>query len=381
MRPTAAVVCGVLAILCLMLTVVAVWARATIFDSSTAASVARDAISDPEIQAALAADLADAVTANLQLPDSVVEQLPPALDRLKPVLRSAVNDLAQRAFGVVLAASARARSRRRARDPGARRGDEAPGRRRPGPRDQRRQRRGVDQLPAARVPRGLQELSDLGVPRLDNIPELTPDGDPSQQIAQLEEATGRDLPDDFGQLVVYRSDRLANAQESVSRRSELLVVAKRGFWLLIVLTIVFLAASILLARDRWVTVLRLGVGAVIGMVLARTAVHRLVDEAPDLAAKPAGRSLIEIVLGDVTPGLLRATGAVLLVGLVAVIVSLLMRGRRRQDLVLLVSVAVGVAVVVIAGLSIWSLLVAVVLAVAVIPIDRYLERRAAAAAA
>ena len=132
--------------------------------------------------------------------------------------------------------------------------------------------------------------------------------------------------------------------------------------MLIVLTIVFLAASILLARDRWVTVLRLGVGGVIGMVLARTAVHRLVDEAPDLAAKPAGRSLIEIVLGDATPGLLRATGAVLLVGLVAVIVSLLMRGRRRQDLVLLVSVAVGVAVVVIAGLSIWSLLVAVVLA-------------------
>ena len=102
-RPTAAVVCGVLAILCLMLTVVAVWARATIFDSSTvAASVACDAISDPEIQAALAADLADAVTANLQLPDSVLDQLPPALDRLKPVLRSAVNDLAQRAFEVVL---------------------------------------------------------------------------------------------------------------------------------------------------------------------------------------------------------------------------------------------------------------------------------------
>ena len=78
---------------------------------------------------------------------------------------------------------------------------------------------------------------------------------------------------------------------------------------------------------------------------------------------------------------MRATGAVLLVALVAVIVGLLMRGRRRQDLVLLVSVAVGVAVVVIAGLSIWSLLVAVVLAVAVIPIDRYLERRAAAPAA
>ena len=67
------------------------------------------------------------------------------------------------------------------------------------------------------VSRGLQELSDLGVPGLDKIPELTPDGDPSQQIAQLEEATGRDLPDDFGQLVVYRSDRLANAQDAVSQ--------------------------------------------------------------------------------------------------------------------------------------------------------------------
>ena len=376
-RPTAAVVCGVLAILCLMLTVVAVWARATIFDSSTAASIARDAISDPEIQAALAADLADAVTANLQLPDSVLDQLPPALDRLKPVLRSAVNDLAERAFEVVLArprvpdlvaglvTRAHDRAMQLLEGDGLAHGISVVN-----------GEVSINFLPL--VSRGLQELSDLGVPGLDKIPELTPDGDPSQQIAQLEEATGRNLPDDFGQLVVYRSDRLSNAQDAVSQAQQLLVVAKRGFWLLIVLTIVFLAASILLARDRWVTVLRLGVGAVIGMVLARTAVHRLVDEAPDLAAKPAGRSLIDIVLRDATPGLLRATGAVLLVGLVAVIVSLLMRGRRRQDLVLLVSVAVGVAVVVIAGLSIWSLLVAVVLAVAVIPIDRYLERRAAA---
>ncbi len=215
-------------------------------------------------------------------------------------------------------------------------------------------------------------LSDLGIPGLDNVPELSADGDPQQQIAQLEDATGRDLPDDFGQLVVYRSDRLANAQAAVSNAQELLVVARRAFWLLLIATVVFLAASILLARDRWVTVLRLGVGAAVGMVLARAAVHRLVDDAPDLAKRPAGRSLIEIVLGEVSPGLLRATGLVLLVALVLVAVSLLLRGRRRQDLVLVIAVAVGLAVVVIVGFSIWSLLIGLVLALAVIPIDRYL---------
>ena len=210
--------CGVLAILCLMLTVVAVWARATIFDSSTAASVARDAISDPEIQAALAADLADAVTANLQLPDSVLDQLPPALDRLKPVLRSAVNDLAERAFEAVLGrprvpdlvaglvTRAHDRAMQLLEGDGLAHGISVVN-----------GEVSINFLPL--VSRGLQELSDLGVPGLDKIPELTPDGDPSQQIAQLEEATGRDLPDDFGQLVVYRSDRLSNAQDAVSKRS------------------------------------------------------------------------------------------------------------------------------------------------------------------
>jgi hypothetical protein len=376
-RPTAAAVCGVLAVVLLMLSVVAVWARATIFDSATAASVARNAISDPEIQAALAADLADAVTENLRLPATVVDELPPALDRLRPVLRSAVDDLAERAFAAVLdrpriadlvagvVTRAHDRAMQLLQGDGLGHGISVVD-----------GEVSINLLPV--ISRGLAALSDLGVPGLSDIPELAADGDPADQIAQLEAATGRDLPDGFGQLGVYSSERLANAQESVSTAQQLLVVAKRAFWLLLVLTVALFAASILLARDRWVTVLRLGVGAAIGMVLARTAVHRLVADAPDLAARPAGRSLIEIVLADVTPGLLRAAGFVLLVAVAAAAAGLLLRGRRHQDVVLVVAAAVGLAVVVVAGLGIWSLLVGVVLALAVIPVDRYLQQRATA---
>ncbi len=53
------------------------------------------------------------------------------------------------------------------------------------------------------IGRGLTRLQELGLFDDLEIPDLSAEGDPDEQIADLEQATGRDLPDDFGQLVVY----------------------------------------------------------------------------------------------------------------------------------------------------------------------------------
>ena len=107
------------------------------------------------------------------------------------------------------------------------------------------------------------------------------------------------------------------------------------------------------------------------MVVLRTIIHRVVDEAPDLASRPAGASTIAIVLDALTAGLLRLC-AVLIVH---------RRGVRRAqhrappDPTSATSSSpppwsIGVLVVALLGISIVSLLLGIVAAIATVVISR-----------
>ena len=59
-------------------------------------------------------------------------------------------------------------------------------------------------------------------------PSSDTSADPADQIEQLEDAIGRDLPDDFGQIVVYESEQIAAAQAAVARAQQALVLFRRA---------------------------------------------------------------------------------------------------------------------------------------------------------
>jgi hypothetical protein len=63
---------------------------------------------------------------------------------------------------------------------------------------------------------GMRAAQDIGF--LDDVvvPELTADGDPAQQVADLEAALGADLPAGFGQLVVYRTGDVASETSTLA---------------------------------------------------------------------------------------------------------------------------------------------------------------------
>ena len=79
--------------------------------------------------------------------------------------------------------------------------------------------------------------------------------------------------------------RLADAKHRWRPPSSTFAFAKRAVWALVALTIVIGAASVLVARNRWRAALWLGLGGVVGMVITRMAVRRVVDEAPNVADK------------------------------------------------------------------------------------------------
>jgi hypothetical protein len=101
------------------------------------------------------------------------------------------------------------------------------------------------------------------------------------------------------------------------------------------------------------------------MVITRSAVRRVIDEAPDLAQRPGGRAAISSMVEGAAAGLSRLAAAVLIVAAVGAALSLAKLDWGRRYLVLVAAVVVGAAVVAAVGVSITTILLGVVLGVVV----------------
>ena len=222
------------------------------------------------------------------------------------------------------------------------------------------------------VNRGLGAVQDLGLLSDVTLPTMEAGGDPAQQEAQLEQALGRDLPDGFGQIVVYQSDSLANAQTNLQTAQRILGDLQAGR----------------VARGDPRRGARRGddprrLASLAGRARAR---HRdgRGDGRAALGGPPGGRhgarpdreaggkAAIRRSSAGAAESLLRLAGVVLLVGLAAATVAVLRRRQWRADLVLVVAVAVGVAIPALAGLSIWTALIGLVVGIAVPFVARWL---------
>ena len=104
------------------------------------------------------------------------------------------------------------------------------------------------------------------------------------------------------------------------------------------------------------------------MVLSRAAVHRVVEDAPGLVPGAAGRAAIADILSEATRGLLRLTGLLIIVAALVVGWALFQRRQIGSDLLYVGAVVLGLAVVVVLGLSIGSLLLGAALAVAAVAV-------------
>lgn len=359
-RSVLAAVVGVFSVVLLMLSTVAVWARSTVFDSQRVADIVGDSLGEPEVETALALYVTDRVFDAIDVDAAVANAIPGDIERFETLIaasaRPAVERALTRAFAEPTAQNVITelveRAHRRAMDVlesgGLTEIASVDG------------QASINLLPL--IVRGLERLQELGIREDVRLPELTADGDPQEQIAQLEAATGRDLPENFGQLVFFRSDRLADRASTLDAAQRIVALSKRAVWVMLALSIVGIAATVAMARDRWRAVLWLGLGAVVAMVIIRTFVHRVVDDAPDLAATPGGRSAISSILSGASTTLLRLAGVILIVGAAAAIAALIKRRWRRDDLVISGAMLSFAAVLVVLGFNLLSVIIGVVLA-------------------
>jgi ABC-type multidrug transport system fused ATPase/permease subunit len=149
----------------------------------------------------------------------------------------------------------------------------------------------------------------LGRPvSLPTVEELQASGGADQARALLEDRLGVELPNDFGEMVVFRSDQLAAGQDAVRLLDRFVV-------LLLIVTVVLIAASLVLSVARRRTLIQLGIGLLLATLIARLVVRAIQQRIVDRAAADSREALQE-VLGNVFEGLLDFTTFLIVAGIV-----------------------------------------------------------------
>lgn len=126
------------------------------------------------------------------------------------------------------------------------------------------------------------------------LPEFDPAASVEEQRQELAEYLGRPLSPDFGQIVLLEDDRVQAAQQAVKLFDTLV-------WVLLGIAIAVVVAALLVSPRRLRTLVQLGAGAVIVVVVTRIAINQLQAAVVRNASGDVGtviRSVVDTVFGS-----------------------------------------------------------------------------------
>jgi hypothetical protein len=221
---------------------------------------------------------------------------------------------------------------------------------------------------------GLQQLQELGVMPTLPIPQFKAAGDPAEQIGLLEGIVKRNLPDNFGQLTIFRGDAAAEAGAFVAEGQRALVIAKQAITILLIVTAAAFLIAIGVANRRRRAILALGLASAAVMFLARTLINKALASAPDAVLDPGARTALDTALRELSRGLLELATLLVIVGL-AVAALMVVTGAgaaggsalgralgEHRQVVGVAVLAAAVAVLGIFGIDVASMIAAAVIA-------------------
>ena len=321
-RTVFAVIFGIIAVVGLFASTVAVWANGILFDSDKVASAAEKAIQQPEAAASVSTYVADQLFTIVDLNALLQEQLPDKLDPLSGVIVGGAREFVEGQLAELL------------QKPGVQ--AVLVGIVRTGHAQLMNVLNGdglfdgvsvsdgkvtLNMLPIVAL--GFAQIQKLGLLTDVTLPDLSAAGDPTKQIGALEATFGRDLPDGFGQLTVFEGDAVAEASEVVQQAQQVVVLVKRAIVVILVITVVAFVASILLANRRRRAILVLGLASAAVMLIARTAIKQALARTPNLVINPGARQALASALEDLASGLVTVVTLLVVLGLIAAAVMML----------------------------------------------------------
>ena len=258
----------VVSVLAVLVSTLALWSRGIIFDTETYVKVVAPVAEDPQVREAVSAYVAGKAVEAADLSARIEDALPSDAKVLAPALTRSLQtflvDEIDKFLGTPLAQRLWVDINRFAHEQLI-----------TALRDENRYvtvgRNDVklNLLPLVAV--ALQRLEDR-IPQLlgkdVTLPKIDPATAPDEIRTLLQDALGRKLPADFGTITLLRGSQGYEAKQALRLFNDLVI-------LVVVLTVVLIAAALLVSVRRWRTALWLGVGSLLAFVAARVIEVRL----------------------------------------------------------------------------------------------------------
>ena len=150
------------------------------------------------------------------------------------------------------------------------------------------------------------------------LPTITSADPPQKAVNKLSNALGVQLPSNFGQITLVKSDKLASVQRLVKAFDRLTLV-------LPLVTIALLALTLWLSLNRRRTALQLAVGVSLLMIVERRVV---IHEQGTLASSAHNPQVAQSLLGQLLNGFFVLTAWVLGVALAVLVITVLLGPYR-----------------------------------------------------
>ena len=153
-----------------------------------------------------------------------------------------------------------------------------------------------------------------------NVPSAVSDR-VDEAIAQFQESLGDRVPDDFGQITLMSEERLTAAQATADR-------IDRWVWGIVLLTVILIIVTMVVSQTRRRTAIQLGIGIVVAFVVAAAVLNRVESALVAEIANPVAGETAATLLGHLLSGL--RTGIVAVIVISAVIALVLYLVGRPQ---------------------------------------------------
>jgi len=153
------------------------------------------------------------------------------------------------------------------------------------------------------------------------LPDITFDTPVDQARSELQASAKRTVPDGFGVVTVFESDKLKAAQDAVTLFDRLVVG-------LIVVTLLLLVATLVLAVDRRKTVIGLALGSVAAFAIAIAILKTVKAQVLDLIGDPQTRKAAGTTIRTLVVRLDWIVYALVAIGLAVALVAFLTGSSR-----------------------------------------------------
>jgi len=145
-----------------------------------------------------------------------------------------------------------------------------------------------------------------------NVPDAVSDR-ADEAVAQFQESLGDRVPDDFGQITLMSEERLTAAQATADR-------IDRWVWGIVILTVILIIVTMVVSQTRRRTGIQLGIGVVVASVVGVAVVNRLESALVAEIADPQVGETAGNLFGHLLAGLRTGVIAVIVISTIIAVV-------------------------------------------------------------